>query len=110
MGAGMAQSEPRNAVNVSIQLVFAADNIPQRFPAFQVPKGLSVSLRGVSGSDVNKSTAFAGLYAEQLGGSGQYTISSDTEVTFPADNLCQIWCMGKEGDGLVASVRGSSVG
>jgi hypothetical protein len=111
---GLAQMQPRNAVNYSVQLIFQATGVPQRFPALQVPAGLGVTLQGSNGTGANAQVSFVALYPEQLTSAGRYTInpsiSASSDVSFPVDNLCQIWAVGTEGDGILASVRGSSIG
>lgn len=113
---GLAQTMPRNSINVSIQLVFTADDVPQRFPAFSVPPGLGVSVAGSNGTAANTTVAYVALYREQLSGAGagRFTVnpstSASSDISFPVDNLCQIFAQGKAGDGVCAYIRGSSIG
>ena len=117
-GAGLKlqQSEPRPAINISIQLYFLVTNQPIRFPPLTIPKGLSVTLRGVNGAAINANPAYVGNYADQLLGgttthnSGRLSISPDTAQSYPCDNLAQIWAMGTAGDGLLASIFAASIG
>jgi hypothetical protein len=111
----LSQTQPRNAINFTTQLVFAATDVPQRFPALIVPHGLSVALRGVVGGTVNTNAAYIATTRDELteAASGRYTISPESQntvVSFPVDNLGQIWAMGTKGDGLIASVMGASIG
>lgn len=106
--------QPRNAVNIVIQLIFAATNVPQKFPAVKVPLGLTVGLTGTNGSAANAQNAYAASYPENLTGVGRVvippSISPESEVQYPADNLGQIWVMGTQGDGVVATIRGAAIG
>ena len=106
----LAQSQPRKAINQSIQVVFVATNVPQRLPGMIVPAGASVSLRGHNGTSAGNSKAvYAAQYAESLGAAGTYTITPDTEITYPVDNLAHIWVMGTLGDGIIVSVRAGGI-
>jgi len=109
---GLVESDPRGAINEVVQIIFAATNVPQRFPPLAVPPGVGVSLRGVNGATVNTNDAYVARYQDSLNGAGRMVIapSFSTSVSYPADNLGQIWCMGTAGDGLLASIAGVSVG
>ena len=101
---------PRGAICDSYQIVFAATNQPVNFSSVIVPLGCSVSLRGVNGSNPNLGVAFAGPYPAALSSGRRANITPDTEITYPVDNLNQIWCMGAQNDGLIATIRGSALG
>lgn len=110
----LVEMQPRNAVNIVLQLIFAATGVPMKFPAIRVPAGLTVGLTGTNGSAANAQSAYAASYPENLTGIGRVvvppSISPQNEVQFPADNLGQIWVMGTAGDGVVATIRGAAIG
>jgi hypothetical protein len=83
---------------------------PMRFPSVIVPLGCSSVLRGGNGSQPNAGNVFVGEYPDQLLDIGRITISPDTEIAYPVDNLGQIFCAGAAGDGLIATVRGAALG
>lgn len=83
---------------------------PQRFPSVIVPLGCSVVLRGGNGTAPNTGNVFIAEYPDQLTQPGRITISPDTEISYPVDNLGSIWCAGAVGDGLIATVRGAAIG
>lgn len=99
------QIGPRRAINQAYQIVFLADDTPIRFPFVIVPLGCSVAVRGDNGSGANANPAFVGDNPQEL----NQTITPDTEINYPSDNLGQIWAMGKAGDGLIAYVRGNAL-
>lgn len=101
---------PRAAICDSYQIVFANTNQPINFPSVIVPLGCSVSLRGVNGGTPNLGVAFAARYPVALQSTRHATITPDTEVSYPADNLNEIWAMGTAADGLVATIRGNPLG
>ena len=88
------------------QLIFKATNVPQTFPAFYVPSGASVALRGVNGSTANAQPAYVADNISLLTGANRRTITPDTEISFPTDGLNKIWCMGTAGDGVQATING----
>jgi hypothetical protein len=110
----LTELQPRNAVNIVIQLIFAATGVPMKFPAVAVPPGLTVGLTGTNGTVANTANAYAASYPENLTQAGRVvippTLSPQSEVQFPADNLGQIWVMGTAGDGVVATIRGAAIG
>lgn len=102
---------PRKAIFAVIQITFAASNQPLRFPQYLVPLGCSVSLRGDSGVGVNAAVVFAAANPGALQPGGRRaSITPDTEITYPVDDIGQIWAMGTAGDGLLATIRGGAVG
>lgn len=107
---GLQQNQPRPAVNESFQVLFANDNQPVSFPGFVVEPGLSVTLRGVNGVTANAAACYAATYADGLTHPGKRTITPDTEINFPTQNLASIWVMGKTGDGVLATVNGAPIG
>ena len=107
----LAKTQTRRAINQNYQMIFAQTNLPQRFPGVIVPPGLSVSLRGQNGSPAgNSASCYASSNFNNVKGPKAYTITPDTEIDYPADNLAQIWVMGTAGDGVIASIRGHSIG
>lgn len=101
---------PRKAICDSYQIVFAATASPVNFPPVIVPSGCSVALRGVNGSTPNLGVAFAGRYPTAVIGGRRFAITPDTEQSYPANNLAEIWAAGTIGDGLVATIRGQAIG
>jgi hypothetical protein len=108
--SGLEQLQPRGAVNFSMQVIFAATNVPQLLPPLHVPPGLSVTLGGTTPNGNNLASASAAYYPEQVGGAGAYLIAPGGSVTLPVDNLGRIWVVGTKGDGLAVSMRGASIG
>jgi hypothetical protein len=106
---GLAQSLPRAAINISVQRVFANAS-PIRLPALIVPPGGSVTIRGNNGTTQgNTKSVFVALRSEDLQGAQGYTITPDTEISYPVDNLSQIYASGTAGDGIIVSVRGAAI-
>ncbi|HMG85589.1 MAG TPA: hypothetical protein VK574_07590 [Terracidiphilus sp.] len=102
---------PRGAIFAVIQITFAASNQPIQFPQYLVPLGCSVSLRGDSGVGANAAIVFAAANPSALQPGGRRaSITPDTEITYPVDNVGQIWAMGTAGDGLLATIRGGAIG
>ena len=83
---------------------------PAHFPAVIVPLGCSVTLRGGNGTQPNTANVFVHEYPDGLTQPGRIIISPDTEISYPVDNLSQIWAAGAVGDGLIATVRGAALG
>jgi len=108
----LAQMQPRNSLNLSFQLIFAADNQPVNAPAFVVPPGASVTLRSINGSAINAQGCSISDHYEGVGRSGALFLppGADVSVPWPVDNTNQIWVSGKAGDGLLISVQASQVG
>jgi hypothetical protein len=110
----LTESQPHKATNITIQLIFAQTNVPQKFPAVVIPPGLSAALMGTNGTGANAQQAYVADYPEKLTGAGRVvvspSVSASAEVTYAADNLGTIWAMGTAGDGILASIRGVSVG
>ena len=108
----LTETQPRESVNIRFQLVFAADNTPIRCPGFIVAPGLTVTLKGVNGVTANAHNAFVGETPEELATTAAQVVlpAADVQVNYPVDNLAEIWCMGKAGDGLLITVTGASVG
>lgn len=109
----LVENQPRNAVQFSVQVIFTATNVPRRLPPLVVPPGCSVQLGGTNGTAANAQLAQAALYPEQLFQGARLIPPSNgpqDAVSFPVDNLYQIWVMGTEGDGVYVSVSGSAIG
>lgn len=110
----LTELQPRNAVNIAIQLIFAATGVPMKFPAVNVPAGLTVGLTGTNGTAANAANAYAAAYPENLTQAGRVVIppsvSPESSVQYPADSLGQIWVMGTAGDGVIATIRGAAIG
>ncbi len=101
---------PRKAINETIPVVFAADDVPVAFPAIVVPPGCSVTLRGVTSTGANLGVVRVATYREGLQSGDGTPITPDTEIAFSVDHLGQIWAVGKKDDGLVARISGVPIG
>jgi hypothetical protein len=109
LAPGMIRQGPRASINIASQVIFAATNVPQVFPPHFVPPGLVPLLRGVNGQTGNAQSAYVSDCAEGLFGQGFRIITSDTEISYPADNLGRIWVMGTKGDGVLATINGAAI-
>jgi hypothetical protein len=108
----LTENAPHPAVNMSVQIIFAATNVPRRLPSIRIPAGAVIQIGGTTGKAANAQTAFASLYQDNLASNPTVVPPSNgpqDSVTFPVDNLNQIWVMGTAGDGIYASIRGSGV-
>ena len=95
----------RKAVNKKYLYVFPASGLVNG-PSIAIAPGWSVSIRAHNGVDAgNQHVCKVATSYEELGGSQTETITPDTEITFPVDNLHQIWASGTAGDGIIISVR-----
>jgi len=102
---------PRGAINVSLPIIFQADDVPQHCPPFQVPIGASVNVRGSNGTNAgNSEPCFIGTNKEELSNGGGRQVTPDTEIFFPVDNTVQVWARGKAGDGVQVYVTGNPIG
>ena len=111
IGPGLAQSQPRKAINFTIPLISPGTNVPIMFPGLIVPEGLSVSLRGSTAAGVNVGIARVGMNREELQSGGGRIITPDTEILFPVDHMAQIWAVfANATDGLIATISGVPIG
>jgi hypothetical protein len=108
--AALVSSQPRRAVNNTINTVIAQTGVPQVLPAVIVPAGLSVALRGSTAAGVNAGVVRVALYPDVLLSGGGRVITPDTEISFPVDHLGQIWIIGTAADGLVVTISGVPIG
>src|SRR5580692_5493237 len=111
----LQENTPRPAVNISLQMIFQATNVPQAFGSCEVLPGLAPQLGGSNGSAANAQNAFVALSPEKLvSGNGRTivppSISAADAVTFAVNNTSQIWAMGTEGDGIQLVIRGTQIG
>lgn len=95
------------SVNYSFKIVFAATGVPQAFPPLKIAPGWAVSVRGNNGTTDGNANAIyvARNRSALLLPSQTQTITPDTEISFPVDNVGQIWAVGTEGDGAIVSIR-----
>jgi hypothetical protein len=92
-------------------MIIAVTGLPQRFPGFIVPEGLSVSLRGHNGlATGNAASVYVGQHQEYANPAYGRVITPDTEIQFPVDHTGQIWVYGTAGDGVVCTVSGVPIG
>ena len=106
-----------SAVNTgSIQLRADAPNVAYQGPSFPVGHQGVVRVRAHNGAIAgNVGPVFIGTYRKDvLIGSAigniatGYPLTPNTEVTFPVDNLAQIWFSAQNaGDGIQLSVKGA---
>ena len=108
---GLVQFQPHAAINNTITVTIAADNVPQALPPVRVPPGIGVTLRARA---ANVQSVYASLYIEHLSdGQGREIVPggiSGSAISFPVDHLGQIWIKGKKGDVISAEISGVPIG
>lgn len=108
----LAESQPRGSFNIRFQLQFLVSGAVIRCPGFVVAPGQVVTVKGVNGSVVNTHTAFIGESPEILRTTSAQVVlpNADVSVSYPVDNLIEIFAQGVAGDGLLITVQSPSVG
>jgi hypothetical protein len=99
---------PRKAINYSMRMIFTASGVPQPSQALRVPANTTVYIRAHNGTPTgNAAPCRVALSAAELsqGSTSGDVITPDTEISYPVDNLCQIWAAGTLGDGIILSIR-----
>ena len=76
----------------------------------RVQPGHTVLVRGHNGGAGNTNNVRVSRWAESLGSIGGNSITPDTEIVFPVDNLCNIFAVGTAGDGLIITVQQQRIG
>ena len=98
--------QPRQAVNRQFTAIIATTGLAQPLPPVHVPPGANVSVRGHNGATGNTAVVRASVSrADLLQTNGGNPITPDTEISFPVDNVGQIWIVGTAGDGVVVAIR-----
>jgi hypothetical protein len=98
---------PKGAINKQVAASLRASGVPQPAPLIFVAPGENVFIRG-SGSwgQVNQEPVYLGLSREDVNYFGKgYSLTPDTEISYPVDHTGQIWFNGTEGDSITISVR-----
>lgn len=101
-------SLPRAAINQSVKMIFAATGTPQMSQPVHVPAGSTVYIRAHNGAAAgNTAICRVALSREGLvaGSAAGDTLTPDTEINYPVDNLGQIWAVGTQNDGIIISIR-----
>jgi hypothetical protein len=101
----------RGAVNKQYIMVFASQSPavgPWHAPNIPVNPGENCFIRANNGLAANTHVIRIALNREELVGLGGYTITPDTEIAYPVDNVGQLWVLGLDGDGAIFSVRANS--
>jgi SH3-like domain-containing protein len=100
-------ARPAPSVNYSFKIVFATTGVPQVFPSLRIAPGWAVSVRGNNGTTGGNANAIyvARKRSALLLPTQTETVTPDTEISFPVDNVGQIWAVGTAGDGAIVSVR-----
>jgi hypothetical protein len=99
----------RAAINNSVKAVFPTTGLAVNLPAIAVPANCSVYIRAHNGSNAgNTDPCRVAINPEGLLGTKGDVITPDTEITYPVNNLAQIWAIGLPGDGIIVSIRASA--
>jgi hypothetical protein len=99
----------RPAINATYKAIFSVTGQPINMPAVSVPPNASVYIRGHNGTNSgNAQPCRAALSPEGLLLTKGDVITPDTEITFPVNNLGQIWAVGTAADRIVVSIRAVS--
>lgn len=105
-------TQPRAAINQSVRMLFATTGVAQVSQPIFVPPNCNVYIRAHNGTAAgNGAPCCVALSREdaQGGPSGRGdVITPDTEISYPVDNVRQIWAAGTAGDGIIISVRANS--
>jgi hypothetical protein len=111
IGAGSTPSTglvPRKAINYSVRMLFAVNDVPQVSQPVYVPPGTTVYIRAHNGTTTGNSApcrVALSVGELSLGSTSGDVITPDTEISYPVDNLCQIWAAGTAGDGIIIAIR-----
>lgn len=108
----LAEEQPGPPLYETFQLIFKATNVPQSFPAFQIPPGGSVTLYPTTNTGVNANASQVASRASELGTSAARIIpaGADVAISIAVDNLGNIWTMGTANDGMLAVVQAPQIG
>ena len=110
---GSAASQLLNGTQNSVRqfvMILSATGVVQAMQYGVVPPGHTVLVRGHNGGAGNTNNVRVSRWAESLGSIGGNSITPDTEIVFPVDNLCNIFAVGTAGDGLIITVQQQRIG
>jgi hypothetical protein len=99
---------PRKAINYSVRMIFAVTGVPQVSQAIYVPPGTSVSIRAHNGLPTGNTAPCRVAQSREellLSATSGDVITPDTSISFPVDNLGQVWAVGTAGDGIILSIQ-----
>lgn len=114
---GLSNSSSLNAkpgfgttsVNQSVYVILRATGVPQQAPPIVVPGGSMVAIRAHNGANAgNQYLIRVSRQPELLGSQDGDPITPDSEISWPCDNLGQIWVVGTAGDGIRISIQRGS--
>jgi hypothetical protein len=101
--------QPRAAINQTYRMIFAATGVAQVSQNIFVPPNCNVYIRAHNGQAAgNTAPCTVAITREALGTNQGDVITPDTEISYPVDNLHQIWAQGTLGDGIIISIRANS--
>jgi hypothetical protein len=94
------------SINQSVYVILNATGVPQQAPPINVPAGTLVSIRAHNGANGgNVATVRISHQPELLGSTDGDPITPDSDISWPCDNLGQIWVVGTAGDGIRISIQ-----
>jgi len=94
------------SVNQSVYVILGATGVPQQAPPINVPGGTLVSIRAHNGTNAgNANIVRISRQPELLGEIDGDPITPDSDISWPCDNLGQIWVVGTAGDGIRISIQ-----
>lgn len=94
------------SINRAYYVILKASGVPQQGPSVFVPPNTLVSVRAHNGTNAgNTNTIRISKRPETFGIIDGDPLTPDSDISWPVDNLNQLWVLGTAGDGVRVAIQ-----